>query len=328
MQFKPGGGSKGGAFRSPPTVMDMSGSAGEGEFDIGRHIQQNLKASRIKRTPVGSEEGSTRRDPSSGVLTTDLRKTLTAEEAYDERDSGTGDSKKSNEAEYEEGIPLMMEGDGALFPPRQSQRIPPPPPQQQQQQQPQDPVRVRHGGGESRMSLTEFGDIPFDDDSGSGSPGSVVSGSGSDDQGGGEGQCDVEAGAVGAVDSSSTSDDDDADTTTATSNTVKSEKSKAAEEETSPFRTFHPRGRRQRQISEVVMSNASCADLVAAAAAMVPPPSLKKRASTVELNGKCYLAIEPEARDARTAMDPPEPSVYRGGAGTVPRNRQVPIVIN
>ena len=285
---------------------------------------------RLPRTPVGSEEGSTRRDPSSGVLTTDLKKAPTAEEAYDERDSGTGDSKKSNDAEYEEGIPLMMEGDGALFPRRrQGQRIPPPspspPPQQLQKAQPQDLVQVRHGGGESRMSLTEFGDIPFDDDaddSGSGSPGSVVSGSGSDDQGGGEGQCDVEAGVAAAVDSSSTSD---ADTTTATSNTAKSEKSKAAagtEEETPPFRTFHPRGRRQRQISEVVMNNASCADLVAAAAMSPPPSSMKKRASTVELNGKCYLAIEPETRDARTAMDPLEPSVYRGGAGTVPRNRQ------
>ena len=70
------------------------------------------------------------------------------------------------------------------------------------------------------------------------------------------------------------------------------------------------------------MNNASCADLVGAmqsAAAVMSP--MKKRASTVELNGECYLAIEPEARDARTARDPLEPCVYRGGAGTVPRNR-------
>ena len=71
------------------------------------------------------------------------------------------------------------------------------------------------------------------------------------------------------------------------------------------------------------MSNASCADLVGAVQQQsnnVMSP-LKKRASTVELNGKCYLAIEPEARDARTARNPLEPSVYRGGVGTVPRDR-------
>ena len=51
VQFKTGGGSKGGAFRSP-NVMNISGSAGEGEFDIGRHIQQNLMASRINRDGI------------------------------------------------------------------------------------------------------------------------------------------------------------------------------------------------------------------------------------------------------------------------------------
>lgn len=335
VQFKTGGGSKGGAFR-PPNVMNISGSAGEGEFDIGRHIQQNLMASRMNRTPVGSDDGSTKRDPKSGVLTTDLKKLPTAEEPYDERDSGTGDSKKSNDAEYEEGIPLMMEGDNALFPQRSiSNPIPPSSPSPLlpgEQPSPELLVQVRHGGGESRMSMTEFGDIPFvedDDEEGDESgPGSVVSGSSSDDQGGGEGQCDAEA-AVAIVDSSSSSSSSskDLDTTTATSNTAKSESSKAAVNGETPaasaaFRTFHPRGRRQRQISEVVMNNASCADLVGAmqsAAAVMSP--MKKRASTVELNGECYLAIEPEARDARTARDPLEPCVYRGGAGTVPRNR-------
>ena len=48
VQFKSNG-PKGGASpfrRQSPNVMSMSGSAGEGEFDIGRHIQQNLMASR------------------------------------------------------------------------------------------------------------------------------------------------------------------------------------------------------------------------------------------------------------------------------------------
>ena len=220
---------KGGITR--PNVMSMSGSAGEGEFDIGRHIQQNLMASRINRTPVGSDDGSTRRDPKSGVLTTDLKKA--PEEPYDERDSGTGDSKKSNDAEYEEGIPLMMEGDNAIFP---SNSIPtsspsPQPPVKKQTQPSQDPlVQVRHGGGESRISLTEFGDIPFDDEDESSSPGgSVVSGSSSDDQGGGEGQCEVEEPRETMVDStssSSSSSSNEADTTTATSVTAKSESSK------------------------------------------------------------------------------------------------------
>ena len=196
--------------------------------------QTYVYTSRINRTPVGSDDGSTRRDPKSGVLTTDLKKVTNAaaEDAYDERDSGTGDSKKSNDAEYEEGIPLMMEGDNgaALFPPSN-----PSPVEQPQQKRPSPDllVQVRHGGGESRISLTEFGDIPFGEDDES-SPGSVVSGSSSDDQGGGEGRCEQDEAeeegpretAVDSTSSSSSSSSNEADTTTATSVTAKSESSK------------------------------------------------------------------------------------------------------
>ena len=189
----------------------------------------NISTSRVNRTPVGSDDGSTRRDPKSGVLTTDLKKA--AEDPYDERDSGTGDSKKSNDAEYEEGIPLMMEGDNgaaALFPSQSSNPIPSPV-QPQQKRSPDHLVQVRHGGGESRISLTEFGDIPFGEDDDS-SPGSVVSGSSSDDQGGGEGRCEEAEGlketAVDSSSSSSSSSSNEADTTTATSVTAKSESSK------------------------------------------------------------------------------------------------------
>ena len=69
-------------------------------------------------------------------------------------------------------------------------------------------------------------------------------------------------------------------------------------------------------------NNASCADLVGAVSNVMSP--IKRRgASTVELNGECYLAIEQPERDARTARDPLEHSVYRGGggAGTMPRDR-------
>ena len=68
-------------------------------------------------------------------------------------------------------------------------------------------------------------------------------------------------------------------------------------------------------------NNASCADLVGAVSLMSP---IKRRgASTVELNGECYLAIEQPERDARTTRNPLEHSVYRGGggAGTMPRDR-------
>ena len=72
----------------------------------------------------------------------------------------------------------------------------------------------------------------------------------------------------------------------------------------------------------MMQNNASCADLVGAVSNVMSP--IKRRgASTVELNGECYLAIEPErARDARTTRNPLEHSVYRGGgAGTMPRDR-------
>ena len=73
-------------------------------------------------------------------------------------------------------------------------------------------------------------------------------------------------------------------------------------------------------------NNASCADLVGAVQSNMLSPIKRRGASTVELNGECYLAIEPEgrARDAaRTARNPLEHSVYRGGggAGTMPRDR-------
>ena len=71
-------------------------------------------------------------------------------------------------------------------------------------------------------------------------------------------------------------------------------------------------------------NNASCADLVGAVQSNMLSPIKRRGASTVELNGECYLAIEPErARDSRTARNPLEHSVYRGGggAGTMPRDR-------
>ena len=70
----------------------------------------------------------------------------------------------------------------------------------------------------------------------------------------------------------------------------------------------------------MMQNNASCADLVGAVNVMSP---IKRRgASTVELNGECYLAIEQPERDSRTARNPLEHSVYRGGgAGTMPRDR-------
>ena len=70
-------------------------------------------------------------------------------------------------------------------------------------------------------------------------------------------------------------------------------------------------------------NNASCADLVGAVQSNMLSPIKRRGASTVELNGECYLAIEQPERDARTARDPLEHSVYRGGggAGTMPRDR-------
>ena len=78
-----------------------------------------------------------------------------------------------------------------------------------------------------------------------------------------------------------------------------------------PFRTFRPL-----QASQNNLSAAGNSDSVSAQQALTNG-SARKRASTVELNGECYLAIE--AADALAASAARlDPAVYRGGVGSAP----------
>ena len=90
------------------------------------------------------------------------------------------------------------------------------------------------------------------------------------------------------------------------------------------FRTF---GNRRRRISEALafcdsMDSGGLSHSSSFAGPFVP---LRKRASALELNGHCYLAIEPPpAATAASSrcLDRDDDSEYRGGVGSLPRGRQ------
>ncbi|TRY64155.1 hypothetical protein TCAL_04008 [Tigriopus californicus] len=275
-----------------PLTLSIGDCPAESEFDIETHVRQGL----IPDDSASSN--ATIRNPQSGVLTTDLKNV----EDTDERDSGTGDSKDH---------------------PDDSQRL-------LLKEEPQPLVFIEEnepkgGGGESAISLSEFEmpdrDIPLmDTDDSQG------------EEGGGEGTC------------AELSEDDEAslsrrtatleDGSTSGSNGPVSFTDSVPKENGNlqiPFQTFHPKGRRQRQISELVGGSTSFLDqhdLIKGCDTLFLDNNRhlfngtnkqgRKRASTVELNGKCFLAIEPEPPDRTSKLVPPEE--YRGGQGTLPRN--------
>ena len=83
--------------------MNMSGSPGEGEFDIHEHVRQVLLSpSNENLTDSASGVSPTNRNPNTGLLTTDLKISSDGGQEEEERDSGTGASKKSSEDPEEE----------------------------------------------------------------------------------------------------------------------------------------------------------------------------------------------------------------------------------
>jgi hypothetical protein len=175
------------------------------------------------------------------------------------------------------------------------------------------------------MSLSEFGNgFSFADDDDNENPSSLVSDSMSSsdaNQGGGEGQlCEDEADEIvetttdssaGAGAAWAAEKEEDNQKLSASSTKLETNGNAVAVIVNNvPFRTFLPRGRRQRQISEVVNGCSS----------QNKRPSA---GSTMELNnGECYLAIEPGQSDSRSLLPASElePSVYRGGVGSLPRH--------
>ncbi len=335
--------------------MTLGSAPGEGEFDIHAHVSQALLQSKM----ANSEK--TRRDPESGVLSTDFKKQQhqgmngilvtksgggSIVDIFDERDSGTGDSKKSSDQDYEEGIPLMQEMSPSvavpppvsIMPPRLTggrRRAPSPPstpdPGAGEGEAAASEAFVQRGGGESRMSLSEMADVKdsgfqyCDDDSNS-ELASLPS-DGMDVQGGGEGECDVEDDTVssesGKDASSSKVESSRVDSPDGCkSNPEQSKKDADGVRIENEFRTFHPRGRRQRQISEVVNGVDSDGTAMISTAAKDKRMPSRRAGSTVELNGKCYLAIDPAPKSGSVVPEAQmEPAVYRGGAGTLPFKR-------
>lgn len=288
---RPAKSSSGNAY---PLTLSIGDYPAEGEFDIETHVRQGL----IPDDSASSN--ATIRNPQTGVLTTDLRNVKN----IDERDPGTVDS-----------IEHPDESQRLLF-----KEDPVPPPFIEE-------VEPKRGGGESAISLSEFEmpdrDIPLmDTDDSQG------------EEGGGEG--------TGAEHSEE--DDDEASSSRRTATLEEGSTSgsngpvsfsesipKENGNQQLPFQTFHPKGRRQRQISELVGGSTSfldqhdlmkgCDNLFLDNNRHLLDGSNKqarKRASTVELNGKCFLAIEPEPPDRTSKLVQPEE--YRGGQGTLPRN--------
>lgn len=325
-----------------PPSMNTSGSPGEGEFDIHEHVRKVL-LSPSREDLSDSIVSPTNRNPRTGLLTTDLKNSRKSppppplpirgdsshplkEEEVEERDSGTGASKKSSEDpedEYQDRETLLRS------------------------------ISMQQGGGEGAISLSEFeignsycgkeskGVIPFADqeeDSLEDGPNSIVSDS-STQQGGGEGQ-------FGSMDGGETEDFDES--TTASSSMFTDQEGRPAnrshhqphdvvvsnhamDDSNSSFKTFHPKGRRQRQISEVqalrsakssynvfggINNPNQGSDILDGGGTKNQLKTSTKRASAVELNGKCYLPIEPEPDPTEVPL---EARVYRGGVGSLPR---------
>ncbi len=188
-----------------------------------------------------------------------------------------------------------------------------------------------------RISLSEFGlssGVPFadddNDDTASSSNHLLNSTTASQESngtqgvvGGGEGPCDVSLAASIASSSSSSSSNC---SSTKEKDSNQNEKVSRSEEEQREvevaFRTFHPRGSR-RQVSFVGSTSAlSNGESLAG-----KEKQSKSRASAVELNGECYLTIvsgnncgsAANGSSSRSVVNLVEPSVYRGGVGTLPR---------
>lgn len=251
----------------------------------------------------------TRLNQATGLLTTDLKqKPILLSSESDERDSGTGASKKSNELTTEEDINLNEET---------------------VHQQPDEPVEddfhADNGAGEAAISLSGLDlnaqDLSYADEESS-EENSVVS---SSNQGAGEAlEIDVSMSEAssGSKDQTTMSQPEPEvgvcfDTPFFASKPHFLHFGPCYRSQV-PFRTFQPNGHR-RFVGSSTMLDLSQHQQQQNGHGHLDADSKrsKKRSSALELNGKCYLAIEPEVPQV---LRQDEPRAYRGGVGSLPRH--------
>ena len=87
----------------------------------------------------------------------------------------------------------------------------------------------------------------------------------------------------------------------------------------SEFRTFYPKGKSSRGGGRIGSSYSTLHTGSMQNGLDCDPRPFKKRASTFELNGSCYLSLEPSiAGELNSATV--DPVLYRGGVGTMPKD--------
>lgn len=249
----------------------------------------------------------------TGLLTTDLR--LQDFSSVEENDSGTCDSKKSNEQATEEEY-LLYQSDLSKT------QVNPGSPQVKVQEhvqehvQPSEQAECKLGAGECRISLSEFEDISGrillvdDEDTDGDADDSESRMSTNDQQGGGEG-LNTDDLAPTNDDSISTNDEEEGE---AGHTEDKVTKGNLCASSSTDFKTFHPMGSNNRlsfRTSQSLQSHRGVGN-----GRLCSTNGERKRASTIELNGECYLAI-PNQDVSQAVRD--DPAAYRGGIGSLPR---------